>query len=183
MPPNEAALGLRAHSGWTVAVAMAGGVPVLRRRIEMVTGTGVRARQPYHAAEGMKPVDAQAFLDRVRAAAVQLAAAGICGAISDLEGRGYRLRRGAVLLGSGKPLPELGKILAAHPLIHTAEGVFFRDILLTACRDCGLQTSGIRERDLPANLVTRTGAMGKFLGPPWTQDEKMSAAAALTMLE
>jgi hypothetical protein len=183
MPSNEAALGLRAHSGWAVAVAMAGGVPVLRRRIEVVTGSGVRARQPYHAAEGMKPVDAQAFLDRVRAAAVQLAAAGIHGVISDLEGRGYRVSRAAVLLGSGKPLPELGKILAAHPLIHTAEGVFFRDVLLTACRDCGLQTSGIRERDLTSTILEKTSAMKRFLGSPWAQDEKLSAAAALTLPE
>jgi hypothetical protein len=179
MPSNEAVLGLRAHSGWAVAVAMSGGVPVLRRRIEMVTGTGTRARQPYHAAKEMKLVAAQSYLDRARSAAVELAAAAIRDIVIELQGRGFQVKRAAVLLGSGKPLPELAKILAAHPLIHTAEGVFFREVLMTACREVGLSASGVVERSLPADLVASAGPLGKILGPPWTQDEKLSAAAAI----
>lgn len=181
MPSNEATLGLRAHSGWAVMVAMAGAQPVLRRRIEMVTGSGMRARQPYHAAEGMKVAQAQAFLDRSKAAAVEMAVAAIRGAMRELEAAGYGVRRAVVLLGSGRPLPELAKILAAHPLIHTAEGVFYRDILQAACERCGLATTGIKEREVPADLLAKTAVMGKILGPPWTQDEKLSAAAAISL--
>ena len=32
-----------------------------------------------------------------------------------------------------------------------------------------------------AELQARLSAMGKTLGPPWTQDEKLSAAAAMTL--
>jgi len=32
-----------------------------------------------------------------------------------------------------------------------------------------------------AELQARFSAMGKTLGPPWTQDEKLSASAALTI--
>jgi hypothetical protein len=179
MQSNDAALGFRAHSGWAVMVAMTGGLPVVRRRIEMVTGTGMRARQPYHAAEGMTVADAQAFLDRTEAAAVKMATDSIRDAMRELESAGKRVERAVVLLGSGKPLPDLAKILAAHPLIHTAEGVFYRNVLLMACARCGLSTVGLKEREVPADLLAKTAAMGKILGPPWTQDEKLAAAAAL----
>lgn len=176
---KEATLGLRAHSGWAVMIAVSDGAPVLRRRIMTVTATGDRATQPYHAAAVMKTVDAQAFLDRYETAAVETTATEIGQAIRELGAAGYQVRRAVILLGSGKPLPDLSKILAAHPLIHTAEGVFFRNVLMTACTRCGLSTSGYKEREIPAELLRETKEMGGILGPPWTQDEKLSAAAAL----
>jgi hypothetical protein len=185
-----ASLGLRAHSGWAVLVAVAGGSVVLRRRVEMTAGSGPRASQPYHAAELMKLPQAQAFLQRTEKIAVEMAAAAVRDAVAVLVGEGYRVAGAAVLLGSGKPLPELSRILTAHPLIHTAEGVFFRSVLKSACEACGLAVAGIKEREvleqcaaamhIPAlELQARLSAMGKMLGPPWTQDEKLSTAAAL----
>ena len=187
-----AALGLRAHSGWAVMVAVSGGSAVLRRRIEMTKGSGYRASQPYHAAQEMKLPQAEAFLQRTEKIAVEMAATAVKDAVAMLASEGYRVAGAAVLLGSGKPLPELARILAAHPLIHTAEGVFFRDVLKSACEACGLAVAGIKERDVleqcaaalrvPAvELQALLSAMGKTLGPPWTQDEKLSAAAALTI--
>jgi hypothetical protein len=52
--------------------------------------------------------------------------------------------------------------------------------------------AGIKEREVlercvaalripAAELQMRLSAMGRTLGPPWTQDEKLSAAAALTL--
>src|SRR5580698_4154768 len=142
-----AALGLRAHSGWAVMVAVAGGSAVLRRRIEM-TGPGPGSKQPYHAAEEMKLPQAAAFLRRTEKIAVEMAAAALRDAVAALTSEGYRVAGAAILLGSGKPLPELGRILAAHPLIHTAEGVFFRDVLKSACEACGLAVAGIKEREV-----------------------------------
>ncbi|HTS66169.1 MAG TPA: hypothetical protein VMH28_29300 [Candidatus Acidoferrales bacterium] len=178
MGRTEAALGFRAHSGWAVMVAAAGGKPVLRRRIEMIREGGFRANQPYHAAADMPIEEAAPFLKRTEEDAIEMAAAQIREVLSALAGEGYGVRRAAVLLGAGKPLPDLPKILAAHPLIHTAEGVFFRHILTSACERCGLKVAGIRERDLPADLVARMSPLGKVLGPPWTQDEKLATAAA-----
>jgi hypothetical protein len=190
---KAAALGLRAHSGWAVLVAVSGWSVVLRRRIEMTAASGYRASQPYHAAEEMQVARAEAFLQRTEKIAVEMAAAAVKDAVASLAREGYRVTGAAVLLGSGKPLPELGRILAAHPLIHTAEGVFFREVLKSACEACGLAVVGIKEREvlercatalrIPAiELPPRLSAMGKTLGPPWTQDEKLSAAAALTIL-
>jgi hypothetical protein len=78
-------------------------------------------------------------------------------------------------------------------LIHTAEGVFFREVLRRACEWCGLAVTGIKEREVleqyagalgipVVELQARLSAMGKKLGPPWTQDEKLSTAAALILL-
>jgi hypothetical protein len=173
-------LGFRAHSGWAAVVAVAGGKAILRERIEMTSGAGFHARQPYHAAEEMALPDAQAFLQQTEKAAIAMAAAQI----GDVIARLGTVKGAAVLLGSGKPLPELAKILGAHPLIHTAEGVFYREVLLRACEAVNLRVTGIRE----AEVVQRCGvsqeqltAMGKPLGRPWTQDEKLSAAAALSI--
>jgi len=190
---SVAALGLRAHSGWAVMVAVSQRSVVLRRRIEMAKGSGYRASQPYHAAEAMQLPQAQALLHRAKKIAVEMAAAAVKDAVTILASEGYRVAGAAVLLGSGKPLPELGRILAAHPLIHTAEGVFFREVLESSCEACGLAVAGIKEREVleqcaaalrmsVLELQARVSSMGKTLGPPWTQDEKLSAAAALLIL-
>jgi hypothetical protein len=186
-----AALGMRAHSGWAVMVAVSGGSAVWRRRIEMTADSGFRAGQPYHAAQEMELPQAEVFLRRMERMAVEMASAAVKDAVAALAGEGYRVAGAAILLGSGKPLPELARILTAHPWIHTAEGVFFRDVLKSACEACDLAVAGIKEREvleqcaaalrIPAvELQVRLVAMGKRLGPPWTQDEKLSAAAALT---
>ena len=54
----------------------------------------------------------------------------------------------AVLLASGRPLPALEKILAAHPLIHSAEGEFFRHAASKAFESQHIPVTAIRERDL-----------------------------------
>jgi hypothetical protein len=106
-----------------------------------------------------------------------------------LEKRGYQLTRGALLLASGKPLPELEKILASHALIHTADGVFFRECLLHASMRCGLDVVSMRERELleqaakalrvpGPSLLRRVTELGRPLGSPWTQDEKFATLAA-----
>jgi hypothetical protein len=193
VPDRRVTLGLRAHSGWGVVVAVSGGSAVLRRRLEMTDRADIPSSQPYHhAAENLNLEEAEAFLAHTKAAAVKRASDGLREALAVLTGEGYRVTGAAVLLGSGKPLPELVRILAAHPLVHTAEGVFFREILQGACEACGLPITGIRELDVLAEsagalgisvdeLRSRVTVMGKALGSPWTSDEKLSSAAALAI--
>jgi len=76
-------------------------------------------------------------------------------------------------------LPGLAAILAAHPLIHTAEGELFRDVLVWAARECRLPVTGVREKALDAASLKRVDGLGKSLGPPWTQDQKYATVAAL----
>jgi hypothetical protein len=99
----------------------------------------------------------------------------------------------AILLSSARPLPNLDEILASHALVHTAEGEFFRQTFRHAFENLEVSVIGIRERELDerarkafgklATQVRRNiNGMGRILGPPWTQDEKMAALAAAIVL-
>ena len=188
-PP--AALGLRAHSGWAALVAVGGGAAspqVLdRRRIEMADGP--EAKQPYHAAEELPLAKAQALLDRCLREAQERAAADLGAALADLRADGYDVVGAVVLTASGRPLPGLESVLASHALIHTADGEHFRDALAFAGKQHHVPVARIREKDLVAQAAKTLGrsaavlqasvtAWGKPLGPPWTQDQKLSALAA-----
>ncbi len=111
----------------------------------------------------------------------------------ELGAREHRIIGAAVLLASGRPLPPLAKILAAHPLIHTAEGEFFRNAVSKACEGLRIPLTAIRERELDeraktafgnaASQVQRTiSSLGSSLGPPWTKDHKTAALAAAIIL-
>jgi hypothetical protein len=188
-PP--AVLGLRAHSGWAALVAVGGGSvspQVLdRRRIEMADDP--EAKQPYHAAEELPLAKAQALLDRLARQAQERAVAGLGAALADLRAAGYDVVGAIVLTASGKPLPALESILASHALIHTADGEHFRDALAFAGKQHRVPVVRIREKDLAAQAAKALGrsapalqatvtAWGKPLGPPWTQDQKLSALGA-----
>jgi hypothetical protein len=185
-PP--AALGLRAHSGWAALVAVGGGPAspeVLdRRRIEMADDP--ESKQPYHAAEELPLAKARALLDRFAREARERAATGVGAALADLRADGYDVVGAIVLTAAGKPLPALESILASHALIHTADGEHFRDALAFAGKQHRLPVARIREKDLVAQAAKALGqpapalqaaitAWGKPLGPPWTQDQKLSA--------
>src|SRR6202042_3787964 len=101
----------------------------------------------------------------------------------------YRIAGSAILLASGRPLPPLANILAAHPLLHTAEGEFFRNAVSKACERLKIPVTAIRERDLDAQAKKALGnvaaevrqrilTLGRSLGPPWTKDHKTAALAA-----
>jgi hypothetical protein len=190
---KNAAVGFRVHSGWSavVAVCMEKGVPavLLCRRVHLVETFTYGFRQPYHTAEKMGPPDGGKFISQVRAKGRNLAYRAIRDMESELEQAGYKLNRGALLLASGRPLPELEKILASHALIHTADGELFRDCLRHASERCGLKVARIKERELleqcakafrmaKPKLLQRATELGRSFGAPWTQDEKFATLAA-----
>ena len=94
-----------------------------------------------------------------------------------------------LLLSSGRPLPKLPQILASHSLIHSADGELFREALLHAADRCGLKALRVREREVldsagrafrvkPADLARRVAKLGRPLGAPWSQDEKLATVVA-----
>jgi hypothetical protein len=180
------ALGFRAHSGWAALVAVAGAsdAPRIldRRRIITADPEIPGSKQPYHAAAGLPLAQAGTLIDQAIRSSRALALEAITAAIKSLRSRDHDVTACAVLLGSGKPLPPLEKILAAHPLLHTAEGQMFRDVLLWAARECGLPVIGIPEKTLDPVSLKRNDGLGKLIGPPWTQDQKYATIAALTAL-
>ena len=190
---KSAAVGFRVHSGWTslVVVALEKGRPVIlaRQRSQLVATFTYTFRQPYHTAENMSLDEAETFLETQRAESRKLAIEALQVAQSEVAQQGYKLTRAALLTASGRPLPELAKILAAHSLIHTADGEFFREALLRGCKLQKLVVTTIKERELmlsassklrrrSAALTTLLAKLGKPLGAPWTQDEKLATLAA-----
>jgi len=190
---KQAALGFRVHSGWTalVAVSLEKNAPVVlaRQRVHLVETFTYGFRQPYHTAEQMLMGQAREFIERVRDEARRLAHGAILGLQSDLQKQGIALKGCGLLLASGRPLPDLEKILASHALIHTADGELFREAILHASARSGLAMSAVKERELLDRagkafrlksdvLLRRVTELGRPLGSPWTQDEKFATLAA-----
>jgi hypothetical protein len=196
---KQAALGFRAHSGWTavVAVTLEAGSPVvlLRDRPHLVKTYTYEFRQPYHTAEKKPFADAEGFLSGMRSEARGLAYRIIHAAEMNLRKAGFELQCCGLLLASGKPLPSLPRILASHALIHTADGEFFREAILHGCSRCHLEAFTLKEREIaetcrdalhlqPEELERRLTELGRPVGAPWSQDEKFSALAAwLSLLQ
>ena len=190
---KKAAIGLRAHSGWAALVAIAGPASspelIARRRIEIADPKIRGSKQPFHAAEPMEFPDAKAYIEQCARSTERLAREALQAAIDGLDDRRSEAAGCGIILGSGRTLPGLEAILKSHALIHTAEGEFFRNALLEACKHCGIPVLGVKEKELfergaaqlrtkVTELERRVQEMGKSVGPPWTQDQKYAALVA-----
>jgi hypothetical protein len=195
---DKAAIGIQVHSGWgaLVAVASVGGAlfVIHRARLEIIGNEIPGWKQPYHFAEKLDLPEARQHLGKCAAASSQLATKALRDVVEQLQAEKKRLIGSAILLGSGRPLPPLSSILRAHPLIHTAEGEFFRRIFWEACCQLGVAAVGFRAKDLDACATAVLGkaaktrverniqTLGKSIGPPWTSDQKNAALAAALLL-
>jgi hypothetical protein len=190
---KQATVGFRVHSGWSAVVAVclekAAPVVLYRQRVQLVETFTYRFRQPFHTAEKMALAAAREFITGVREKGRGLAYRTVRDLQVELAERGYQLTRGALLLASGRPLPELERILGSHALIHTADGELFRECLLHASERCGLAVVSMRERELleqaakavrvpSPSLLRRVTELGRPFGAPWSQDEKFATLAA-----
>ncbi len=169
---DEVALGFRTHSGWAAAVAVSGSLErplvLARRRIVIARGP----RQPFHAAEPLAFAEAEELIRNCREGALELAAA----AAEELR-REFGAACAGVLVGRPRPAPALGEILRSHAAIHTAEGVFYREVMIEACERCGLRVARVPETE----ITPQVGSLPK-MGPPWTADEKLTTLAAALSL-
>jgi hypothetical protein len=194
---KSVAIGVRVHSGWGALVAAAGqnGAEEIieRRKVTIIDTKKPGAVQPYHYVQAMEFPAAERHLTSCSIESKRLARETLDNISSELLKRGYSLSGTAILLSSARPLPDLEQILASHALIHTAEGEFFRQAFRHAFESLDVPVTGIRERDLDERAQEAFGklatqvrknidGMGRILGPPWTQDEKLAALAAAIVL-
>jgi len=192
---QRAAFGVQMHSGWGVLVAISLDPLELLARKRIVTADPEipGAIQPYHFAAQLEHAQREKHLSRCDVSSRCLAVTAIGEVISELNQRHYRIVGAAVLFASGRPLPVLEKVLAAHPLIHTAEGEFFRQTAAKAFYDLQIPVTSIRERELDERAKGALGSrasrvqatisnLGTSVGPPWTRDHKTAALAALLIL-
>ena len=165
-----------------------------RRRIELADASIEGSKQPYHEAEGKKPKEAERIVTRCIESSRRLAREALGAVVDELRGGNHDLAGCGLLLASGRTLPEdVHAILASHTLIHAAEGEMYREVLRRASEHLSLRVTGVREREVlaraaeatgrpPSELQRRVAEMGRALGPPWRQDEKLATLAAWTVL-
>ncbi|HEY2819577.1 MAG TPA: hypothetical protein VGJ06_00940 [Candidatus Acidoferrum sp.] len=189
-------MGIRVHSGWGALVAISyenGAIEVLARRRLSITGTtGDGTAQPYHAARNLPLAEAETFIANAFADAQAAASSGLRETIDALRNQKYRVKGCAILMAAGRTLPPLDRILSAHPLLHTAEGQFFREAFAKACESNKIPVTKIKERELEDSLKEtlpraavkikkKVQLLGRTFGPPWTTDQKNATLAALLL--
>ena len=193
------ALGLKAHSGWAALVVLGtrdGELHVVdRRRLELAEEADAQwAKQPYHAAEGLRSDEARKVVQRGAAAARRLAVREMQAAATRAREANHEIVACAVLVADPMPPWSVEEILAVHFRMHQAEGVLFREALARAAPACGLRLVAIPEKRLTEQaeralatsasaLMKRIATLGKSAGPPWGRDQKDAALAAMIALQ
>ena len=187
-PATGAAAGLRDHSGWAVLVVVDGPAeaPTLVDRRRLTLCPDDLPRQAFHAAADCgSPAEARALVDRVERAV----------AVACREALASLPAGVPVAVASGPPrLPAaLDEILAAHPFLHAAEGDLYRRHLAEAAAERGSRVVRYGPKTVVADVAGALGTqpellearlreLGRGAGPPWQQDHRTAAAAALLAL-
>lgn len=193
MPGSRiAALGFRAHTGWAAAVVVTPGLEVVERR--RIAYEPEATRFIYHRAAEIALADATALIKTARTQAADKAYGEIQDLIDAISGKGFTVIAACVPGGNARLPDVLADVLAVHLRVHAAEGAFYRDVLADACARAGIRVSRAPERDLWAlasnalrsgedKVRDRVAALGKQLGPPWGEDQKLAALAAVIGLK
>jgi hypothetical protein len=197
MAGGRVALGLSVHTGWAACVVVAGSLrrPRIdaREEIELL---GDPDRFAYHRAAELTEDEAARSIEDATARArgrARAAVARIVGRARE-EANGANEVAGIALVANAAPMPApLRAVLEAHPRIHAAEGCMYRDALIEAARDAGLdaqvfpsKTLGMRAAKamhLDADAIgAALAAAGKVAGRPWAKDQRDAALAAWILL-
>ena len=195
---ESAALGFSVHTGWASLVAVHGSIDapdvVERRRIELLAGKEADARRfVYHLASDLDLPAAKKLVDRTTAEVRATTLAALSASLAELEERGFRAERGAILGGGAPPSGSLESILRSHAAIHSAEGQLYRGAIAAACHSLGVTTALIPARELAEAAADATGIatgtmakhaanMKRLVGPPWAQDQQHAMLAAWSAL-
>jgi hypothetical protein len=190
---NSAALGFRAHSGWTAAVAIVGSPRspevIDRRRIALVESGSPGGVQPYHVARTMDLAKAEEFIKSVIVAVDRSTLLAVRAFAEAINGKCHAISCCGIVLASGRTLPSLEATLRSHAMLHTAEGELYRAAIARAAKNLNWRCVRVPERDLykvaakhlripEPTLKTRITEMGRAMGSPWSADEKSATLVA-----
>ena len=191
----RSALGLSLHTGWAVAVIVAGAPSapevVLRRRVPLVDDS--LPRQVYHAAADLPAGDAEELVRKVERSAIEMAAREVAAVRDDAVALGHAPAIVAVCAEPRDVPTDVQRIVANHTLIHSAEGDLYREAVEAATESLGLPLVQVDAKRVPAEVTDRLGlspdrqralvaTLGRELGPPWQADHKQATLLALVAL-
>jgi hypothetical protein len=175
-------LGFCSRTGSAVAVAVPAGpgTPVLAGRWSVDLTDPDTPWQLFHAAAELPLAQAETLVRTGVAAVTEVATRRLRELRSELAGPVTAV---GVVVGD-HPVPDsLAKILAAHTMMHAAEGQLYRDALLDAAAACRLPAHGLPKGRaaalLAGELAGAVAALGAGVGPPWRKEHKLAAVAAL----
>ncbi|HEY5411759.1 MAG TPA: hypothetical protein VIJ94_13640 [Caulobacteraceae bacterium] len=195
------ALGLRAHKGGAVAVALAieAGEPrVLVSGTLETSAAGDRlSLEPYRVAAEM-PRDPQGQASAEAAAAVaegrrrqdQIAAGSLQGLVRQLEDAGGSPVVAALLVNRAGWVTDLLSYSLAWPEhAAVADGLAVREALRFACGQCAVEVAELDEKSLPElasktlglsgdEIDARLKALGEAVARPWRKEQKLACVAA-----
>jgi hypothetical protein len=159
----QRAIGISTHTGWAACVVIdaASSRPQVIAN-EVIDVLGDDERFCFHMAAAMKLAQAETWLERLRTKATANARRALTPLLA------HDVTVCAIVAKDGEPAP-LAETFASHPRIHTAEGLFYRDVFRDAC---AVPTRIVAPRTL------QIGNIGKLAPPPWGRDQKLATAAA-----
>ncbi len=173
------AIGIAPHTGWAWLVRVRGesAAAVVESRARIVV-CHVLDGQLFHLAAEHRgdPAEFLAGRRQVAVAQARLALEPHLGGVG-----------AAVVLGKRVALDPLERILAAHPLIHGAEGELWRAIFAEACLERGVAATRSVAEEVRGALMKLHGSgdVAEFLaagrrqvGPPWSREPQEAALAA-----
>ncbi len=169
------AIGMSVHTGWAATVVAGGGwaSPVIAAR-EHVELLGDDMRFVFHKAAEMGHAEATQWVARARNDALERASSVLRRLAA------AHAAKGCAIVAKKSPMLPLEQIVAAHPRIHTAEGGFYRDVLVQAAERAGMRVAVIAPAELDAK-DERLVRVGKIVGKPWSADWKIAVMAAWSM--
>lgn len=193
MSVGEAAIGATVHYGRAelVTLAMENGAPRFldRRRVGLLDD-GLPSAPYHHEALELDIGAATELVNRVRRSVAEHASAAIATMLATW--------RVGVLIVPASPhdrLPDaLEEVLRSRPLTLAADGMLYRESLAEAAAEHGIEVRRSPRKTDPALLAAEAmgvdvaevdaliAGFGREAGPPWRQDHKRAAAAALSAL-
>jgi hypothetical protein len=161
------ALGITVHTGWGACVVVEGS---LRRPGILANGIvemlGDAERFCFHRAAEMPSAERARWIEGVRSRAIANARQALRAFLA------HEAQCCAVVAREGAS-PDLESALRSHTSIHTAEGLFYRDVLREACP--------LRVIIVPPKSLD-VSSLGKLATRPWGKDQKLAALAGWSAL-
>jgi hypothetical protein len=173
-------LGLHSRTGSAEAVALAvSGLVTFIDRWSLDLIDGRAERQIYHVVADRPLAEAETEVGRAIDVVTEIAVGhmrSILTSVGSVDAVG-------VVVGDF-PVPDsLASIMAAHALMHAAEGAMFRDALLDAAAACGVPGLSISRAAATASLngalADVVARVGSVAGRPWRKEHKLATVAAI----
>jgi hypothetical protein len=177
----DVVLGVSTRTGSAVIVALVGTghQPDFAGRWDVQLLPPQVERAAYHAAADLTLTAADDLIKQTEQAAE-------AGGVAALHAAAGSLMSGqvvavAVVVKSVSVPASTAKVLKSHAWMHAAEGVLYREAMLSAARRCGWTAHAVDSAAV-ADLHQDLSAIGRAAGRPWRRIEKDAAAAALHVL-